>query len=200
MLAQINNTPEPIYQQSSLDCADAGPESESLTGTVSDDSFNLSFTISSPGVDGFQENVQTTATVNPDGTLTGTYAGPNNTGLNGCPLNDSGTFAASPVPPQFNGTWTGNVVTICGGDCPFTSETISLTLAQSGLLITATGENNGEPFGLSGQVVGSYFTLPTFVSGFGREQAFSGYQPLTGTPIWLQDDVIGATGTVELQQ
>lgn len=68
------------FRQSSL-CL--GGATGIVSGTVSDDglSFNLSLS-----TDGITESAATTGTVNPDGTLTGTYSG-NNTGLDGCPSN-----------------------------------------------------------------------------------------------------------------
>jgi hypothetical protein len=191
MFAQLSG---PSYQSASLDCADSGPESGGLTGTISDDSFNLNFNLVLST--GSQESVQTTADINSDGTMTGNYVGPNNQGLSGCPLNDSGSFLGTPVQPRFNGTWIGTLA----NDQIESMETITLTLSQSGLSITATGDDNSEPFGLSGTVIGSYFNLDTFVSGFGREQSFSGYMPLNDNRIWLQDDVSGDSGILELQQ
>jgi hypothetical protein len=191
----LDQYPGPDYQFSSL-CL--GDEVGNLGGTISDD--GLGFTLSITGDNGVgtgvtTETAITSGTINSDGTLTGTYTGPN-TGLDGCPLNSAGSFAGTKVTKQFSGTYMGG---LANGEIN-SQEAISMTFTQAGSALEVTGTDNGDAFDLTGTVLGAFFAVPTYVSGFGRSQSFIGYLPLNDTQIWLQDEVSGDAGTLEPQQ
>lgn len=158
-----------------------GGATSTITGTISDDglSFNLSLS-----TDGITESAKTTGSVNSDGTLTGTYSG-NNTGLDGCPLNSTGSFSGTPIKRQFSGTYLGELA----NDDIDSMETISMTFSQSGSTLNITGSDNGTAFSLSGVVIGEFFETPTF----------DGYLPLNDPRIWLWDEESGDQGLLELQ-
>jgi hypothetical protein len=170
-----------------------GGETGNIAGTVSDD--GLSFSLSLSG-DGVTESAQVSGAVNSDGSLTGTYSG-NNTGLDGCPLNSTGSFLGTRVTKSFSGTYAGQLA----NDQIASMETISVSFTQNpDSTINLSGSDNGVAFGLSGIVLGSFFEAPTFVSGNGREQSFDGYLPLNDPRIWLWDEVSGDRGILEVQQ
>jgi hypothetical protein len=125
-----------------------GGETGSITGTISDD--GLSFNLSLSG-DGITESAQVSGAVNSDGTLTGTYAG-NNTGVDGCPLNSTGSFSGTKITKRFSGTYEGELA----NDEVASMETISMTFSQSGSSLNVTGSDNGQPLSLSGTIVGSF--------------------------------------------
>jgi hypothetical protein len=158
----------------------------------------LSFTLSITGDNGVgtgrtTETAVTTGSISSDGTVTGTYSGPNQ-GLGGCPLNSTGSFVGTKVTKQFSGTYMGGLA----NDEISSMETISMMFTQSGSALEVTGTDNGDAFDLTGTVLGAFFAVPTYVSGTGRAQSFSGYLPLDDSRIWLQDEVSGDRGVLYL--
>ena len=133
----------------------------------------LSFTLSITGDNGVgtgltTETAVTTGSINSDGTLTGTYSGPNQ-GLDGCPLNSTGS-SQTKVTKQFSGTYMGGLA----DDEISSMETISMMFTQSDSALEVTSTDNGDAFDLTGTVLGAFFAVPTYVSGTGRAQSFSG--------------------------
>jgi len=181
-LFMLSEYPGPWNFQTGSICL--GGETGDMAGTISTDNLSINLNLSLAAVQ-TQESIQATGAINPDGSLTGTYQG-----QNGCPFNDAGTFQGIKITTQFNAVYVGQLV---NGEINST-ESITLGLAQSGTTLTATGTDNGVPFALSGTVIGAFFQLPTYISGTGRSQSFSGYLPQNAPSLLVWDDVSGDQG------
>jgi heat shock protein HslJ len=138
-----------------------------LSGTLSGNSLKVQLSLS----DGTK--VSATATVNTDGTISGTYTG-------GCPSDSQGTFtgknAASP-----NGIYNGNLPNELGVEYP-----VSLTFTEtSNYGLSISGTYAGQSVALSGFVVGSGMSASGTFQG--QAISFIGYLPGDGTlQVWNQ--------------
>lgn len=169
------------YVQGSL-CT--GLESGSLLGTTSNDS--LTFTISLGS-----STIQTIATINPDGTLIGSYTDPNE-GINGCPFNNSGSFTGVQIiAPLFDGVYVGALLNSETSDV----ETITLRLQQSNEYLNVVDDNSTfTP--LTGNVIGAFFEAQS------SDKSFKGYMPLNTANIYVYvwDEISGAKGVLKLNE
>jgi hypothetical protein len=163
-----------------------GYEIGSIVGTVSDSNFDF-FVLQAVTIDGGQESFPVTATINSDGTLTGTY-----TGDNPCPFDGAGTFSGTPA-AQFSGTYTGTILVSATNSI----ETLSLTLKEnSDSTLTVTGTDNGVAFTSTGYVIG---TLIETTADIGISESFVGYLPLGTTTLQVWNNSTGDSGFLQLQ-
>ena len=191
-LFMLSDNPGAYYL---LGSACLGFEKGNVAGTISDDGLSFSLTIfgDNPQVQPptTQETVQTTGTVNSDGTLTGSYTG-SIPGLAGCPFNTSGTFSGAKT-AKFGGTYTGTFPTGAGP-----METLSLTLTEnSDSTLNVTGMDNAAPFTTTGYVIGS---LIETTADIGINESWVGYLPPSTATMQVWSNVTGDQGLLEVQQ
>lgn len=188
----LSDNPGDYYLEGS-ECL--GFETGNVAGTISDDGLSFSLTIfgDNPQVQPptTQETVQTTGTVNSDGTLTGSYTG-SIPGLAGCPFNTSGLFSGAKT-AQLSGTYTGTFPTGAGP-----METLSLTLTENAdSSLNVSGTDNGTAFKTSGYVIGA---LIETTSDIGIAESWVGYLPPSTTTMQVWSNVTGDSGFLEVQQ
>jgi len=166
----------------------------SLAGTVSDNSFTLSVfqapvqphPIGTLDRHDLAPTMQATATINPDGTLAGTY-----TSLI-CPYDNAGTFSGAKTAP-FGGTYAGTILVTATNSV----ETLSLTLTEhSDFTLSVTGMDNGVPFDTMGYAVGSFLETTTDI---GIAESFAGYLPPHGSAMEIWNNSTGDSGFLQLQ-
>jgi hypothetical protein len=157
-----------------------------LTGAVSGGTADVVITLTNGSAT--QDVIEASATINSNGTLTGTYQ--NTQG--GCPPNDSGTFTGAAAIP-FSGTYSGQLEDGAGD-----SESVSLTMAEGpDFAVSITATTNGSPLAVSGIAIGNSIVFSSTFDGQTQSIVSIGYLENSSTmQVWS-----GAySGILELKQ
>jgi hypothetical protein len=172
-----------------------GLSGECDNGTLGDDSVaasisgqTVSYTLTEAGSLGTGTSTGS-ATISADGTQigSGTYQTPAVCGF----AADSGSLTGTPIKP-FSGTFAGQLLNFIG-----TTDTVVVTVSQSGYTLSAVGTDAGAPISLTGKVIGATFDVTGVVQGQSRE--YVGVYDAKSNGFLVYDSQFQALGTLTAQ-